>query len=421
MVINRHQKAANKITFILFLMQSFGSVAFIMMSTVAAIVGMEIGKNASLAGAPSATRQFGGALAALIVSAFMDRIGRRLGISLGLIFGFLGAGVAFVAIQNSVFILFLVGTTLIGVAQATMQLGRFVAAEVNLPARRGSAVSNVVIGGTVGAIFGPLLVGPLGRFATGQNMNELAGPYLGGTVLFFITSLIIFAFLYPDPKQIGEDIAREYPETGANAGLARSLGELARHPSVQVAVIAMIFGQVAMVLVMGMTSLHMKNHDHNLDNIAVVFSSHTVGMFGVSIFSGRLIDRFGREIMIFIGAIIMVISCLLAPLSLLLGPLSVALFLLGLGWNFCYVGGSTLLADQLSPAERARTQGVNDLMIGLPTATISLGSGVIFANLGYDGVAMTGVLLSLPPLFLTGWWLWQNHAQKSKISTSQIG
>ncbi len=420
MVINRHQQAANKITFMLFLMQSLGSVAFIMMSTVAAIAGMEIGKNASLAGAPSATRQFGGAIAALVVSAFMERIGRRQGISIGIFVGFLGAGLAFVAIEFEVFILFLIGTTLVGVAQATMQLGRFVAAEVNLPARRGSAVSNVVIGGTVGAIGGPLLVGPLGRFATSLNMNELAGPYLGGSILFFLTALMIYVFLYPDPKKIGEDIAIEHPETGPNVGLARSLGELARHPSVQVAVIAMIFGQVAMVLVMGMTSLHMKGHHHSLDNIAVVFSSHTVGMFGVSIFSGRLIDRFGREVIIFVGAIIMIVSCLLAPLSLQLGPLSVALFLLGLGWNFCYVGGSTLLADQLSPAERARTQGVNDLMIGLPTATISLISGIIFDNLGYDGVAMTGLVLSLPPLLITAWWFWRKRIFEANARTPQI-
>lgn len=420
MVVNRYQQAANKITFMLFLMQSLGSVAFIMMSTVAAIAGMEIGKNASLAGAPSATRQFGGAIAALVVSAFMERIGRRQGISIGIFMGFVGAGLAFIAIELEVFILFLIGSTFVGVAQATMQLGRFVAAEVNLPARRGSAVSNVVIGGTVGAIGGPLLVGPLGRFATSLNMNELAGPYLGGATLFFLTSVMIYIFLYPDPKKIGEDIAIEHPETGPTIGLARSLGELARHPSVQVAVIAMIFGQVAMVLVMGMTSLHMKGHHHSLDNIAVVFSSHTVGMFGVSIFSGRLIDRFGREVIIFVGAIIMIVSCILAPLSLQLGPLSVALFLLGLGWNFCYVGGSTLLADQLSPAERARTQGVNDLMIGLPTATISLISGVIFDNLGYDGVAMTGLVLSLPPLLITGWWFWRKRILEANARTPQV-
>ncbi len=159
-----------------------------------------------------------------------------------------------------------------------------------------------------------------------------------------------------------------------------------------------------MVMLMVITSLHMKDHQHPLTAISFVISSHTFGMYAFSIFSGQLADRFGRAPVIVIGAVTLVLACLAAPLSPDILPISVALFLLGLGWNFCYVGGSTLLADQLSPSERARTQGFNDLLIGLTSAAGSLASGVIFAALGYAAVGIIGALIAAIPLALTiGW------------------
>jgi MFS family permease len=105
------------------------------------------------------------------------------------------------------------------------------------------------------------------------------------------------------------------------------------------------------------------------------------------------------------GTATLVLACALAPLSPDVLPLSVALFLLGVGWNFCYVGGSTLLSDQLSPEERAKTQGANDFLIGLATATASLGSGLVFAGAGYAVIGIMGVVVSLVPTGLTGWWM----------------
>ena len=104
------------------------------------------------------------------------------------------------------------------------------------------------------------------------------------------------------------------------------------------------------------------------------------------------------------GAITLLLSCLLAPLSPQVLPLAVSLFLLGLGWNFCFVGGSSLLSDNLSPAERSRTQGVNDLLLGLASATGSLGSGFVFAGVGYAAMGFVGAAVALLPLVLTLWW-----------------
>jgi len=161
---------------------------------------------------------------------------------------------------------------------------------------------------------------------------------------------------------------------------------------------------VVMVGVMVITSLYMKDMNHSLGDVSLVFSAHTIGMYGFSLFSGRLIDRWGRGPVIIVGALVLLVACVTAPLTGATVPLAVSLLLLGLGWNFCFVAGSTLLADQLAPAERGRTQGFNDLLIGLSAATGSLGSGLLAARFGYAGVGTAGAVLSLLPfLFLIRW------------------
>jgi MFS family permease len=167
----------------------------------------------------------------------------------------------------------------------------------------------------------------------------------------------------------------------------------------------MVLGQMVMVLVMVITSLHMRGHDHELPDISLVISSHTFGMYAFSIISGRLADRWGRGMVILLGSFTLVIACLAATISPDVLPLSVALFLLGLGWNFCFVGGSTLLADQLSPLERSRTQGFNDLLVGLASAFGSLQSGFIFASLGYNMMAYLSAAFALIPLLVVAVWM----------------
>jgi len=143
----------------------------------------------------------------------------------------------------------------------------------------------------------------------------------------------------------------------------------------------------------------MKDNHHMLGDISAVISAHTFGMYAFSVVSGWLADKWGRPQVILTGAVVLLLSCVTAPISPDVLPLAVSLFLLGLGWNFTFVGGSTLLADQLSPAERARTQGANDLLVGLASALASLSSGIVFASLGYTLVAVAGAVLSLIPIY----------------------
>jgi MFS family permease len=400
-------KTARKITWVLFANQSLASAGFIASATLNSILGTRLTGNASFAGVPSAVYLVGSALAASAWGYVMDRIGRRNGIVAGLLIGVLGNVLVLIAIGLSTFLLFLCGMVLMGIANAAVVLGRFAAAEVNPPEKRGAAISNVVLGGTFGAIVGPLLVGPMGNFTRSMGMDELSGAYLATLILFALSSLLVFIGLRPDPRDVGKQVAEAYPDPArANvSGQARPIFEILRQPAAMVAVSAMTLGQVVMVAVMVITSLHMSDHQHSLRDISAVISSHTLGMFAFSVVSGRLADRWGREPVILTGASTLLLACITAPLSPNVFPLAVALFLLGLGWNFCFVGGSALLADQLSPVERSRTQGTNDLLVGLASATGSLGSGIVFAASSYAVIAMVAGALAFIPLLMSVFWI----------------
>jgi len=292
-----------------------------------------------------------------------------------------------------------------GFAQSAMQLGRFAAAEVNPPAKRGQAIANVVLGGAVGAIVGPLLVGPAGVLATRLGVNELIGPYGTGLILFFIAAIIVFILLRPDPLEIAKELALQEETTHQNTEALRTVPEILRQPGVLVAIITMVIGQAVMVMVMVITSLHMKGLGHPLSNIALVISGHTFGMFAFSVFSGRLVDRIGREPVIILGSVILILAGLSAGLSSDVLPIVISLFLLGLGWNLCYVGGSTLLTDQLSTPEQSRMQGVNDLFVGLSASLGSLGSGFVFVAVGYQVMGFIGAAFAIIPLIVALWWM----------------
>ncbi|MEM6431695.1 MAG: MFS transporter, partial [Deinococcota bacterium] len=206
----------------------------------------------------------------------------------------------------------------------------------------------------------------------------------------------------------------DLPDIGS-AGRVRSIKQLLRDPGIVTAMISMVLAQAVMVGLMVITSLHMVDHNHTFESIGQVISSHTFGMFAPSIITGQLIDRFGASKVIIAGAFLLVLSGIFAPMSMHVFPLALALFVLGLGWNFCFVGGSALLSSQLLPAERSRTQGINDLLINATSATASLSSGAIFAAIGYLAVGTIGAVLSMIPLFLTTWWMLNQSTRQPAV------
>ena len=405
-----HTRLATRITFVLFVVQSFASAGFIAAAAINPILGEKLAADRSLATVPVAAYLLSGALSASVWGYLMDRIGRRNGIVLGLLFGVAGNVLVLFAIETRSFALMIAGLMLMGTTNSATQLGRFAAAEVNTPEHRGRAISMVVFGGVIGTILARLSAAPMGEFVVTLGMDELSGAYLTTLILFTLAAIIAFAALRPDPRDVGRELAKLYPSS-APEGQSRPILEILRQPAAVTAVTAMMLGQVVMVAIMVITSLHMEDHHHARSDIYSVVSAHTFGMFAPSIISGWLLDRIGRPRMILIGAFTLLLACVTAPLSPDVLPLGVALFLLGVGWNFCFVGGSTLLADQLSPLERSRTQGTNDFLEGLASALISLSSGFIFNATSYTVMTVVAGVLSLVPLVLTWRWMRTIHVK----------
>jgi MFS family permease len=398
-----YERIARKITMVLFFSQSLSSAGFIAAFTVNALVGVDLTGQQAMAGVPGAVYVVGQACGAMVWGFSNERIGRRRGLALGQIIGVIGSAIAVSAVVGRSFSSFLLGLVLVGMARSAVDLGRYAAAEVHRPAKRGRAISNVVLGSTVGAIFGPLLLGPMGHLTTWAGYPELAGAYVLGAAVLVIAAILIFAGLRPDPRDIGRELAGIDPGSIPRQ-TTRSLGEIVRQPGVVVAMFTMAFAQMVMVVPMSITSVHMKAHQHPLSAVSLVISSHTLGMYAFSLISGRLTDRWGRGPVIILGSTVLILSCLMAAPSVNLLPLAVALFLLGLGWNFAYVAGSTLLADQLSPGERAKTQGFNDLLLNLCSGGSQLVSGVVYAVGGYGVMGGAAAALAVVPLGLAVWW-----------------
>ena len=371
-----------------------GSTGYIAAITIATIVAKELSGGSSFAGLPGATIVLGSAAASQLLSGFMVQYGRRAGLVLGYGIGAAGALGAGVAVVLSSFPLFIVATAAMGFANAANQLSRYTAADMYPETGRASAIGLVVWGSTLGSIVGPNLVTLSGNIAEGFNLPRLAGVY--GVPVLFVTAaaLLTLVTLRPDPSTLAPAPARAVKRASA------SLGEMLARPRILAAVVALIAGQVVMVLVMTMTPLHMTEHNHGLDAVGLVISGHTFGMFAFSPISGRLAGRFGTPIVIAAGLALSAFSSILAAVAPPDGGtlLFVALFLLGVGWNLGFVAGSALLTEGLDGAERTTLQGATDAMIWSSAAAAALGSGIVVAAASYTALGLLGAALILLPV-----------------------
>jgi MFS family permease len=388
---------------VLFAAQALFSAAFVANSTVNPIAGQQLSGITALSGLPGTLVLIGAAYAAFLAGRIVPRLGWRQALAVGFVLAAIGMGISAGAIIIHSFALFLIGLVLTGGARGFVDLSRYAAADANEPQNRAKAISAVVWAGTIGAIGGPALVGPMGELMARYELDKLSGPFVSGVVLCFASAVIIWLLLRPDPREI----AQQHTERASRDikfkpdPAARTVAEVLRQPIVQVAVAALVVAQAVMTLIMSQTSLHMFNHAHPLDDASFVIMIHVLGMYGLSPVIGALADRIGRIRTIVIGSIVLVIAALLAPVSLDMTPIAVALFLLGIGWNMCYIGGSSLLADSVTSAERSKVQGTSDLIVNLTSASSSLGGGVIVGLAGYGLLCLLGAVMSLVPLVLS--------------------
>ena len=389
-----------------------GSTGYIAAITVATIVAKDLSGGSAFAGLPGAAIVLGSATASQLLSRFMVRHGRRAGLTLGYGIGAAGAVGAGAAVILGSFPLFLLSTVFMGCANASNQLSRYTAADMYDETKRATAIGLVVWGSTFGAVVGPNLVTIAGDAAEIFSLPRLAGTY--GVPIIFVTAaaLLTLVSLRPDPASLAPVTVAETPGGGA------SVAQIVVRPRVFAAIIALVIGQVVMVLVMTMTPLHMADHGHGLDAVGLVISGHTFGMFALSPLSGRLASRFGTPLVIAAGLAVLAFSSALAAVAPPDGGviLFVALFLLGWGWNLGFVAGSALLTEGLSVSERTRLQGVTDALIWSSAAAAALGSGVVVAAASYTALGLLGTALIGLPV----WAMLRGRTALRRVSSAEV-
>ena len=344
-------------------------VAAITVMTLSGVVGLELAPDPGLATLPIAAMAIGTVISTLPASLYMKRVGRRTGfITGGLVGGVAGGVLSFIGIATGSFVLFCIGNLLIGVYQGFAMYYRFAAADVASAAFRSRAISYVLAGGVAAAFLGPWNASATRGWIAGIPDG---GPFLVIAVLALL-GIGLMVFLHVPPA--GE------PEPGAHQ---RPLGHIARQPAFLVAVLAGAIGYAVMVLLMTATPIAMRMQGFEMSQIALIMQGHVLGMFVPSFFTGGLIARFGVGRILLAGAGMLLAAVAVATSGQMFAHFWAALVLLGVGWNFLFVGGSALLASTHTEAERGVVQGVNDLIIFSLVAVGSLLAGALLHQIGW--------------------------------------
>ena len=368
---------------LLALAQAFTASAGVLAMTVAAIVGAQIAPDKGLATLPIALTVVGTALATVPASLYMQRFGRRAGFLLGALAGVAGGLFSAWAIVNGSFVLFCTGHFLVGVFQGFENYCRFAAAEAASEDWRGRAISWVLLGGVVAAIVGPEMAG---RFRDSWPPHTFAASYLAQAGLAFLAGLAVAGVSIAKPARTARDAAR------------RPLRAIARQPAFVVAVVGATVGYAVMVAAMTATPLAMLGCGLPVADAVVVIQWHVLAMFVPSFFTGSLVERFGAERVLAAGIALLIVHAAIAASGLAFAHFLSALVFLGVGWNFAFVAGTTLLATSCAPEDRARAQALNEALVFGSVALASFSSGWALAQ--WDWRTLN--LALLPPLIGAG-------------------
>ena len=376
--------------------QVVASAALASAVTVGAYVVQGIlGQDTPWGGIATATVTTGSAFMSQLLARIMSKSGRRVGLQTGYSLAIVGGLIAGLGVQRSSLTIFLLGLFLYGNGQASNLLARYAATDLALPQERAQAMSKILFASTFGAVLGPVLVVPA-QWA-GQEWfgwQKYTGPWVFAAI-FFIGALVnIYVRLRPDPLELSGGLRSQAAVGVTTPRLTEALRIICSSRSGRVALMAMVVSQVTMVAVMTMTPVHLKAHGHESIS-SYVISLHIAGMYAFSPLVGRFSDARGRLPTILVGGILLVCATILAAIA---GEAAVVLFpalwLLGIGWSFALIGGSSLLVDSVPTESRVTVQGSADVMMSLCGGIAGFSSGFIRKAIGFHMLSSIAMLLA---------------------------
>ena len=360
------------------LAQALLTTGNILLVAVSALIGKQLASHPALVTAPVASQFLGLILATLPAAFLMQKLGRKKVFVIGNVFGIIGALVAIQALLSASLLLFTLGIFLTGIAIGIAQQYRFAALDECRAESHAKAISVVMSGGVLAAFFGPNLA------IWSQNwfsQNVYVGAFVGLAVLYVLALLLIVCL--PLKQQTKSNQAAQN---------VRSYGELFQQPLFVAAIASGAIGYGVMVFLMTATPLAMHHHDYAFPDIAVVIQWHVLGMFVPSFFTGHLIKKHGLKPIILLGCALLIISAIINLFGQSYVHFFTSLVLLGIGWNFTFIGATQLVSLTYRAEEKGKVQGMNDFLVFTTAAIASLFAGQTVETIGWMWVN----LISLP-------------------------
>ena len=360
------------------LAQALLTTGNILLVAVSALIGKQLASHPALVTAPVASQFLGLILATLPAAFLMQKLGRKKVFVIGNVFGIIGALVAIQALLSASLLLFTLGIFLTGIAIGIAQQYRFAALDECRAESHAKAISVVMSGGVLAAFIGPNLA------IWSQNwfsQNVYVGAFVGLAVMY-VLALLLIVCLPLKSHTLAQKASAE----------VRSYRELWQQPLFVAAIASGAIGYGVMVFLMTATPLAMHHHDYAFPDIAVVIQWHVLGMFVPSFFTGHLIKKHGLKPIILLGCALLIISALINLFGQSYVHFFTSLVLLGIGWNFTFIGATQLVSLTYRPQEKGKVQGMNDFLVFTTAAIASLFAGQTVETIGWIWVN----LISLP-------------------------
>jgi MFS family permease len=380
--------SARRTILLLAVAQALYSCCIITVFSTAGLVGLNISADPGLATLPITTFVIGAALTTIPASLLMQRIGRKPVFLFGAIVSILGSLLAVWSIFNANFSAFCLATAMQGSFQATSGFYRFAAAESATPDTKSIAISWVLTGGVAAAILGTFISRNSAHYF---DPFTFAGSYAAASILATLNLCVVSVLQLPKPT------AQEV------SGPVRSWSELLKQPRLIVAMATAMVSYALMNLMMTAAPVAMIGCGFLQEAASKTIQWHVLAMFVPSFFTGQVIKKYGAEKVAAIGMLLLIAAAAVGLHGISLMDFDVALILLGLGWNFGFIGGTTMLTDCYRPSERGKVQAANDFGISALMAVASLSSGKLLASLGWHAVPMALFAPASIALLMLGW------------------
>ncbi len=365
--------------------------------TVGAFVIQDIlGQQTAWGGLSSATFTMGSAFMSQVLARVMSNHGRRVGLQYGYSLAIAGGLLAGFGVNRNSLSFFVFGLFLYGSGQASNLLSRYAAMDLAAPDQRSQAMSYILFGSTFGAVFGPVLIKPAEQIGVDVfGWSVYTGPWIASACFFTLALVNVAMRLRPDPLEVSGGLRSQQGTAVVTPNLNAALKVILNIRNARVALLAMVISQVTMVAVMTMTPVHLKLHG-NESVSPYIISLHIAGMYAFSPLVGKFADRHGRLLSISIGSVLLVAATMTAALAgeaaTLLWP---SLWLLGLGWSFGLIGGSSLLVESVPERSRVTVQGAADLMMSFCGGIAGFSSGFVRKAFGFHMLSNFGTILAL--------------------------